>query len=366
MKWSLFLGKPWGIKLYIHWTFLILIAWVLYSQLSSGIPMPEALIPIGFVLAVFACVTLHEYGHALAARRFGVGTRQITLLPIGGVASLEKIPEKPREELIVAAAGPLVNVGIALVLAVILYAFGIPLLPDGEGQSIGGNNFLPSLLSVNVILVLFNLIPAFPMDGGRMLRALLALRMDRTIATRWAASIGQFFAILFALGGLLWGNPFLIFIGVFIYLGAQAEYSNVASTSLLEGYKVRDITMHSFTPLHPFDRLEKVVEIMLDGQEEHFVVLDNEQVVGTLSKREMISGLNKGGKDLAVQQVMTKAVQTIDPEQPLEDAMAILQRQKGKVLPVVHAGKFMGMLDLENISEFLLVQTALKKRDSEG
>ncbi|MEM9718815.1 MAG: site-2 protease family protein [Bacteroidota bacterium] len=365
MKWSLFLGKPWGIKLYIHWTFLILIAWVLYTQLSQGTPMPEALIPIGFVLAVFACVTLHEYGHALAARRFGVGTKQITLLPIGGVASLEKIPEKPREELIVAAAGPLVNVAIALVLAGLLYALGIPLLPSGNGESISGSNFLASLLAVNIILVLFNLIPAFPMDGGRMLRALLALRMDRTVATRWAASIGQFFAILFALGGLLVGNPFLIFIGVFIYLGAQAEYQNVSSTSLLEGYKVRDITMHSFTPIHPFDRLEKVVRIMLDGQEDHFVVLDNDQVVGTLSKREIISGLNKGGEEIAVQQVMNKAVQAVDPEQPLEDAMLILQQQKGQVVPVVQAGRFVGMLDLENISEFLLVQTALKQREDE-
>ena len=365
MKWSLYLGKPWGIKLFVHWTFLILVAWVLYTSLSQGNSLAEALIPIGFIIAIFTCVTLHEYGHALAARRFGVATKQITLLPIGGVASLEKIPEKPREELIVAAAGPLVNVAIALVLGVILLLLGAPLWPSEDIESINGSTFLSSLLFVNIILVLFNLIPAFPMDGGRMLRALLALRMDRIIATQWAASIGQFFAILFALGGLLGGNPFLIFIGIFIFLGAQAEAQNVASTSLLEGYKVKDITMHSFTPLHPFDRLEKVVSIMLDSQEDHFVVLDNEEVVGTLSKREIILGLNKGGKELAVQQVMDKNVPSVEPDQPLEDAMLILQQQKGQVVPVIQAGKFMGMLDLENISEFILIQTALNKRESQ-
>jgi len=361
MKWSLYLGKPWGIKLFIHWTFLILIAWVLFTQLSQGSTLLQALWPVGFILAVFACVTLHEYGHALAARRYHVATRRITLLPIGGIASLEKMPEKPIEELVVAAAGPLVNVVIAAIIYIVLLVTNVELSLPTELSQMNISNFLPMLMSINILLVVFNLIPAFPMDGGRILRSLLAMRMDRVKATRWASSIGQIFAILFALWGLISGNPFIIFIAVFIYLGAQAEYQNLASTTLISGYKARDITMHKFTALHPYDRLSRVVEIMLDSQEERFVVLDNNQVVGTLTKRDIIEGLNQEGPDMPIQQAMKKEIQTITEDTSLEEAMSIFQQKGISILPVMRSEQFIGLLDMENIKEFIQIQDALKK-----
>jgi len=364
MKWSLYLGKPWGIKLFIHWTFLILIGWVLISQLSQGSTLQQALWPVGFILAVFACVTFHEYGHALAARKYNVSTQKITLLPIGGIASLEKIPDKPSEELVVAAAGPLVNVVIAILIYLGLILSGTPVIFPTEMNQMNISNFFPMLMLVNIILVVFNLIPAFPMDGGRMLRALLAMRMDKIIATRWASSIGQFFAILFAFWGLMAGNPFIIFIAVFIYLGAQAEYQNMASVSLLSGFKVRDITMHKFTALHPYERLSHAIQIMLDSQEERFVVLSDQQVVGTLTKRNIIEGLNNHGPDLSIQQAMNKDIQTVTEETPLEEAMNVFQQKGISLLPVMRETQFIGLLDMDNIHEFMLIQSALRKNNA--
>lgn len=357
MKWSLFLGKPLGIKLYIHWTFLILIGWVVFSQYSNGGDLQAALWAVLFVLAVFACVTLHEFGHSIAARRFGVETRNITLLPIGGVASLERIPEKAREELIVAVAGPLVNVVIAMILALGLAISGASFFPESAAQ-ITPANFLSSLMWINVLLVLFNLIPAFPMDGGRMLRAGLAMRMDRVKATRWAVSIGQFFAIIMAFLGLFY-NPFLIIIGIFVYLGAQAELGAVESDNILKGYKVGDITMKHYTPLHPYDSLGKAVGILLDTQETHFVVLDEDKIVGTLSKDDIIRGLQALEMEAQIEQVMSGEPEIANPGTPLEIAFEHLREKKQALLPVVEKEKLVGVLDIENITEFMLIRSAI-------
>jgi Zn-dependent protease len=215
MKGSLHLGSPFGIGLFVHWTFGLLIAFLLFLT-NAGL---GGLI---FVLALFGCVTLHEYGHALAARRYGIPTHSITLYPIGGVARLASLPQNPKQELVIALAGPAVNVAIAIVasgLALIVGAAPVFALP---GISPGA--FLWQLVTANVILVIFNMIPAFPMDGGRVLRAVLAFSGNYVWATHIAARTGQFFAVLFGLAGISGiGSPFLVFIGVMIFLAAGAE-----------------------------------------------------------------------------------------------------------------------------------------------
>ncbi|MCI0746267.1 MAG: site-2 protease family protein [Verrucomicrobia subdivision 3 bacterium] len=222
MRWSLKLGKIAGTELYLHWTFLILLGVVFFNGLDKGTGIPAAAQQVLFVVALFTCIVLHEFGHAFAARRYGIETRDITLLPIGGVARLERMPREPRHELWVALAGPLVNVVIAAALYVILVVASIgrfaPIL------SISG--FLTTLLWLNVFLVAFNLLPAFPMDGGRVLRAMLARRLEYVRATRIAARIGQGMAVLFIIAGfvaLQRGNPMLMLIGVFIFIGARNE-----------------------------------------------------------------------------------------------------------------------------------------------
>ena len=204
MKWSWKIARLWGIDVYVHATFLLILAWVAYSYWVQFERLNAVVGGILFILALFACVVLHEYGHALMARRFGVKTRDITLYPIGGVARLERIPEKPIEELWVALAGPAVNVVIAILLGAYLVGTGAFQLSGLFSMTSG--SFLPRLLAVNVMLVAFNLIPAFPMDGGRVLRALLAMRMDHLQATQIAATVGQGMAFVFGFVGLF-GNP---------------------------------------------------------------------------------------------------------------------------------------------------------------
>lgn len=207
---SLHLGTFSGIPVFLHWTFLLLLGFVAVSRLVVSGSVPVALSGALFVALIFACVVLHEFGHALAARRFGIGTRDVTLLPIGGIARLDRMPRDPRQELWVALAGPAVNLGIAGLL-------GIWLAADITGGSLAAR-----LLSVNLALVAFNMLPAFPMDGGRVLRALLARRAGHARATEVAAKIGRGMAVVFGLAGLLW-NPMLILIALFVWFGAGEE-----------------------------------------------------------------------------------------------------------------------------------------------
>src|SRR3954453_3020834 len=231
MSWSWKLCRVAGIPIYVHWTFVILIAWVVIGSWLQSNDAIKALEGGGFVLALFGCVVLHELGHALAARRYGVPTADITLLPIGGVARLQRIPEHPTQELVVALAGPAVNVAI---VAVLLMAGVRPRVDPSDGEFLVRAQFLPKLLVVNTFLVLFNLLPAFPMDGGRVLRALLAMRLEYGRATRMAASVGQFMAILFGFLGLA-GNPMLLLIALFVWIGAESEAQMVQEGAPLRG-----------------------------------------------------------------------------------------------------------------------------------
>ncbi|MDZ7846532.1 MAG: site-2 protease family protein [Owenweeksia sp.] len=238
-KWSLYAGSYAGIKVFIHWSFWIIIAWIFMLHFQMGHGWSEGLAGAGFILALFGCVVLHEFGHALTAKKYGIPTHNITLYPIGGVASLDKMPDKPGQELAVALAGPAVNVVIAGGLYLWLASSG-GLITLTEMDHMGGDNFWFSLMVANVVLAGFNLIPAFPMDGGRVLRALLAYRMDKFQATNIAARVGQFMAIIFVFLGFF-TNFWLVFIGLFIYLGAGGEVAYGRQKHALRGLKVMDV-----------------------------------------------------------------------------------------------------------------------------
>ena len=221
MKWSWKIGEFAGIGVYMHATFLLLLGWVAFVHWQEGQTLASVVSGLAFILAIFACVVAHEYGHALTARRYGIRTREITLLPIGGVARLERMPDDPRQELWVALAGPAVNVVIAAVL------FGWLLMTGGlvplDQVAVGRGSFLERLMMVNLFLVGFNMLPAFPLDGGRVLRALLSMRLPSSTATRLAAAIGKIFALIFGMVALLSGNVSLAMIAFFVFLGAGAE-----------------------------------------------------------------------------------------------------------------------------------------------
>jgi Zn-dependent protease/CBS domain-containing protein len=361
MKTSLYLGKPFGIRVTIHWTFFILIAYVVYINIKHGSSPGEIIESVLFILTIFGCVILHELGHSLAAKKYGIMTSGITLLPIGGVASLTKIPEEPQKELFVAIAGPLVNLAIALILFLILLFSGFDFSLLFSFQYLDRAAFLPALLLVNIMLFLFNLVPAFPMDGGRLLRAGLGFRFSRLQATRMAARTGQLFAVFFAIWGLF-HNPFLVLIAVFVFIGAQAELQDVQSKSMLEGKKIDDLLMKNFTRLNPHMPLNQVVDILLHGQEEEFIVHDGDKVVGILTKNLIIKGLSEYGQDVEIEKIMETDFPAFTRDDSVKEVYEKLQLSGTKIAPVLDDDALVGIIDMKNIHEYLLVFEALNTR----
>jgi Zn-dependent protease len=356
MKWSLKLGEFRGIGVYMHATFLILIAFVAYSHWAAGEGLAKTLEGVGFILALFGCVVLHEFGHALMAARFGIKTRDITLLPIGGVARLERMPEEPLQELWVALAGPAVNVVIAAVLLVWLY-LSATLMPLETVTTTGGP-FLERLMIVNVLLVVFNMLPAFPMDGGRVLRAVLATRMDYTRATQIAAAAGQSMALLFGLIGFLY-NPFLLFIALFVWIGAAQEASLVQIRSALGGIPVQRAMMTEFRTLAPENTLGDAVELILAGSQQDFPVVEDGRVVGILTRHDLLTGLAQRGRDTPVSGSMQTRFETVDAAEMLETAFRRLQACECHTLPVTYRGELVGLVTMDNVGEFVAIRSAL-------
>ncbi len=359
MKASVKIGNFFGIGVFIHWTFIILIVWIVKLQFRTSGDTQYTLLSVAFVLVLFICVTLHEYGHALVARRYGIKTKHITLLPIGGVAMLENVPEKPEQELAVALAGPLVNVVIAALLMLYLYASGKPVFTTPFTTLPLSDNFIQNLLKINLVLAAFNLIPAFPMDGGRALRAILSLKLSRVLATNIAARIGQFIAILFVLGGLF-VNPFLVFIGIFIFLGAQAEATMIEIQSVLTKAQVKDVIMRNYSLLDENDTLQTASTELLNGQASNFLVLKNNRVVGTLSKKDLIRGLTEQGIEFPVKDFIYRNIFVLQPYMPLEDVYKKMIAEKINILPVYEGETLVGAVDIENILEYVMIKNAEK------
>jgi Zn-dependent protease len=357
MRWSWKLGRVAGITIQVHWTFVILIVWVILLHVMRGAGPAGAAAGVALVLAVFACVVLHELGHALTAKRFGIPTKDITLLPIGGVARLQRMPEEPGQELLVAAAGPAVNVVIAGVL------WGFLVLaqatePLSEFSIVSGN--VPAqLMWINVMLVAFNLLPAFPMDGGRMLRALLAYRIDYVRATQIAASIGQGMAILFGFAGLF-GNPILLLIAIFVYLGAQAEAQQVQVRAALVGVTVGDAMMTRYRTLPDAATLDDAVEELLAGSQQDFPVLAGDRVAGMLLRDDLVKALKERGRSATVGSVARADCRPVEENDPLDQALTQMREGRCSALPVVRGGQVVGLLSLENVGELLMVHSALR------
>ncbi len=357
MKWSWKLGRFVGIDVFMHVTFLLLLGWVLLAHWLQGEGLAAALEGVGFILALFGCVVLHEYGHALTARRYGIKTRDITLLPIGGVARLEKMPDEPVQELWVALAGPAVNVVIAAVLFVWLQITS-SLVPLSELE-VGSGSFLERLMVVNLFLVGFNMLPAFPMDGGRVVRALLAMRMEYTRATHIAANLGQTIAIFFGFLGLL-TNPFLLFIAFFVWIGAAQEASMVQMKSALAGIPVSRAMLTDFRTVAPTDSLAHAVQLILAGSQQDFPVVSDGQVVGVLTRSNVLRGLTERGPETPVAEVMHREFEIFDSYEMLEMAFARLQACQCQTVPVTHGGQLVGLLTMDNVGEFLMIQGATK------
>ncbi len=361
MKWSFRLCEINGTQVRVHLTFLLLLAWFGVSFFASAGPI-AALSSIAFILLLFTCVVLHEFGHATAARSFGIRTPDITLLPIGGVARLESIPRKPHQELIVAIAGPLVNVFIASALLLILGR-----LPEGLVLAdLGAPANIPmNLLKINFMLVLFNLVPAFPMDGGRMFRAILAMFMGYTGATRAAASLGQILAIFGGLLGIVSGNLFLVLIAIFIFMGAGSEAAFVRLHEATSGLSVSDAMITNFRSLPAGATLQDAVDALIAGSQHDFPVIGPDGAIeGILLRADLIAGLARHGPAHPVSSVLTSAPPSLRVNASLDEAFEILNASASSTLPVVEADgtTLAGIITTENVGEMIMVQSALASR----
>lgn len=361
MGWSIPIGVVKGTVIRIHITFLLFLLWIGVAHYAQG-GWEAGVQGVVFIALLFLCVLLHEFGHVFAARRYGIQTPDITLLPIGGVARLERIPEQPAQELVVALAGPAVN----LVIAALLYlAFGRLIPAEGLEVANPGVDMMARLAAVNLFLAVFNLIPAFPMDGGRVLRALLAYRLGYARGTQIAASVGQ--AVAFGLGllGLFW-NPLLIFIALFVYLGASSEAHAVQMREVSRGMLVRDAMITQFESLSPNSRVHEAVECLIRTTQHEFPVMDGAgRLRGILTRDDMIRALKTSGPDTPVLEVMRPDIPVIDQRRSLEEALRLMQEKR---LPAVGAadadGRVVGLVTPENIGEMMMIHAVRPGRSS--
>jgi Zn-dependent protease len=356
VRWSIRLGSIAGIRIEMHVTFLLALAWVAVLP-SHGVR--EAVHNVVGLLLLFGCVVLHELGHALAAQRYGIRTREIVLLPIGGVARLERMPEKPAQELVVAIAGPAVNVVLATVFGGILMLRGTP--PEAAIALTGRQGLLELLFFANVTMLAFNLVPAFPMDGGRVLRAVLAFFMPYARATRYASLVGQGFSLVFAVIGVSTHNWVLVFIALFVFVTAGEERALVQTRTSLTGLPVSAAMVTAFVSLETRHELQYAVDLLLASEQKDFPVLEDGQLLGMLSSDDLLRGMSAEGPESPVGRLVKLDVAPIEASMPLDVALQRMSAARQHALPVMARGRLVGMLTLENVRELLLVLEARQR-----
>ncbi|MBV9875857.1 MAG: site-2 protease family protein [Verrucomicrobia bacterium] len=359
MRWSFKIARIAGIDVRIHATFFLLLGFVAYFA-GHRAGASWGLNAVLIWLLVFLCVLLHELGHALAAKAYGIPTVDITLYPIGGVARMERMPEKPVQELVVAIAGPLVNVVIIIVLGAVLFATGGLDL----NAIVTDPNLLQILFWTNIVMVVFNLIPAFPLDGGRVLRALLATRMEYAQATRVAAGIGQGLALALGIFAAFTGQILLILIAIFIYMAAESEAAVVQMRSVTAGLPVSSAMVTRFDTLDHRSTLNQAIDVLLGTSQHEFPVLDdNGGFAGLLTKHDLLVALRNNGADTPVTDVMVKGLPTVLPQTSLDRALDFVRQAGVAALPVLdNTGRLVGLFTPENVTELLMVRTALGKK----
>src|SRR4051812_45792714 len=356
MRWSYRIGRIAGTDIKVHVTFLLLVGWWAVVGYQEGGPS-GALTGALSLLALFACILLHESGHILMAGRLGVRTPDVILLPIGGVARLERIRDDPKQELLIALAGPAVTLAIIVLLYLILQLGGASVQ---IGELTPETPFLAQLMAVNLYLLLFNLIPAFPMDGGRVLRAILSSRLGLVRGTRVAARLGQMLAVVGGLYGVTKPAPLLVLVAFFVFLGANAEATSVETRVAGEGLKVGQMMVTDFKTIPVYSTLNQAVQLLLSGEQREFPVVDNlGRTEGILTRDNLIRGLSQKGPNSGVAEAMTTGVPSVQPTLGFQEALDRLRVSRLPALPVVDVrGVLVGLLTMDNITDLLLVRRA--------
>jgi Zn-dependent protease/CBS domain-containing protein len=355
------IGRISGIDVRVHWTFLLLLAFFAFIGYQASGNLVGALTATVTIVALFLCVLLHEFGHSLVAQRLGLEIHSITLLPIGGVSNLESLPEKPSDEVKISVAGPLVSVVLALLFFGVGVLLGaVPRVPADLFAGFGSvGQFFFYLGYLNAVLALFNLLPAFPLDGGRILRGLLATRLGVVRATDVSSAVGQAFAAAFFLIGLLGGNFLLALVAVFIFFGASGESQMVKQRELTHGLTVSDVMgtklrTKTVTPYHTFGQ---VLDSVIHGYQEDFPVMNEEgKLVGMITRDEIMAAAHSPERYSRVRDLMKTNVPTISSQADLfEEGLPTLQQSGLRALPVIENGELVGMLTIEDVGQASLL-----------
>jgi len=343
-----------GISIDIHWTFLLLVGWVILVNTSAGNNVEQISWSLIFLLAVFACIALHELGHALVAARFGIQAKQIVLLPIGGIASIEKFPDNPRQELAISVAGPLVNIIIAGLLRLL-----IPNYYFAENQShmtiMHGHDLIYNLCIVNITLAVFNLIPAFPMDGGRILRALLGFKMNYIQATTIAATVGKVIAILFIAAGIVLINPILPAIGIFIIFSAGAEEYYLRLKSLVKGIKLNEVLMHDFNSMQANMPVQEASNVLNSNHSKFFILMEGAAPVGTINRMEIIKAIADMKYNTPLKNLVREKLEYLNGDKEIDTVLEKLAGNDERIFPVMDNNQIIGVVNLNHIIEYLLL-----------
>lgn len=358
MAWSFPIARLFGSELRVHATFFLILIWIGIVGYGAG-GMPAAIENVIFILALFACVVAHEFGHALTARRYGIKTPDITLLPIGGLARLERMPENPRQEITVALAGPAVNV---VIWALLMLALGGRMPPVDDMMLSGGTieGFLGRLAGVNLFLAVFNLLPAFPMDGGRVLRAALATRLNRVRATEIAAGAGRMLAFAMGFLGLVWGNPMLILIGVFIFIAAGAEAQDVSMRALSRRLRASDAMITSYEALRPDDTLQAAGQALIRTTQHEFPVLDHDdRPIGLLTRNTIFASLGDPAAQMtSLDTAPLEPLPCVPPHVPLTDVLDQMHAAQTNAIAICTPdGRALGYVTRENLGELMILHS---------
>ena len=365
-SWSFPAGHLFGVDIRIHLTFVFLLAFVWFTQ-SVAMGTTGAVRGLALVAIIFGSVVLHELGHALVARRNGVAVRSIILLPIGGVTLMEDTGQRNADQardIRISVAGPLVNLIIAAVAGAFILAF-MPQVRLWSQPFVHAGNLPSALFWGNVFLGGFNLLPAYPMDGGRILRAVLAERMDYVHATRRAVAIGQAFAMLLIFLGV-W-NTWLMLIGFFLFVGAQLEDRSVVFQSVLESVRMDDVMLTGFSTLSPADTLEDALHKAVHTLQDDFPVVRGSDMVGVISKQRIVQALRVGGNGY-VQSAMVRAFEIAQRTDSLASAFRKLGGHGLSMIPVVDQQRLVGIVTMQNLmhSMTLLAETRRLRKQQEA
>ncbi len=367
MRGSVKLATIYGIPVLLHWSFGLIFVWLAYVGISQGMDTIGILWFFFFAILLFICVVIHEFGHALTARKFGVGTKDIILSPIGGLARLKRLPEKPIHEFLIAIAGPAANVVIALLLFPVIYfsgAMSFIITDTAEVLFTKPANLIPLLFYTNITLVIFNMIPAFPMDGGRVLRSLLAMGIDRYQATRIAVVIGQILGLTFLLGGIFMGELILALIGIFVFFMATAELQSARTESMLGNRRVADIMRERFTRVKKDQKVGELAAWFMTGMEDSFLVFheDGYRFAGILNAKKIEESLRSGENNKLIADLMTEKIAFLTPKQSLKDAFYTLLEEDFDILPVLSGREIIGVVDRRALNSALQSKTSSQEQ----